>query len=69
MSSYRKAWVAVLGGFVEVAMVVGEALDAGVVPDGWAPALRVVVAVGTAVAVYAVPNLPAGRHELGGDAG
>lgn len=62
MSRYRKALVAVAGGLAQVAIVAGDAVDSGVVPPSWVPWVRVVVALGTAVAVYAVPNTP-GRHE------
>lgn len=62
MSRYRKALVAVAGALAQVAIVADDVAIVDAVPPSWVPWLRVVVALGTAAAVYAVPNAP-GRHE------
>ena len=58
MNRYRKAWVAVAGALAQIAVVLDQALDDGVLPPAWVPWVRVTLALLTAVGVYAVPNAP-----------
>lgn len=68
MSNYKKWWVAVAGALAQAAIVTDHAVLAGVLPPAWVPWARVVVALGTALGVLAVKNVP-GRHEApGGEA-
>jgi hypothetical protein len=48
----RKAVVALAG-------TVGQALNAGLVPEEWRPWVAIGLAVATALGVYAAPNDPA----------
>jgi len=58
MSRYRKAAAAAAG-------VLAQLVAAGAIPEQWRPWASVVLAVATALGVYAAPNSPArdGAHE------
>ena len=58
MDRYRKAGVALLGALAQLATVLDEAQVAGVLPHAWLPWVRVVLALATALGVWAVPNVP-----------
>lgn len=68
MSNYRKAWVAIAGALAQIAVVLDQAVSAGILPDEWVPWVRVVLAVATAFGVWRVRNVPSTyvpRHDAG----
>lgn len=66
MDRYRKSLVAAAGALAQIAVTLDEAALNGALPASWVPWARVVIALGTAVGVYATPNAHRaadGRHE------
>ena len=53
MGNYKKLLAAVVGGLLQVGVLV-----APTVPDNWQPALTAVIAVLTAISVYGLKNVP-----------
>lgn len=56
--AYRKYYVAILGGLAQVAVVLDQALDAGILPASWRPWVVLAVAAATALGVRQVRNAP-----------
>lgn len=60
MSNYRKLIPAVLGALAQIAIMLATAQDAGILPESWRPYAAGVIAIATALGVYAAPpNTPA----------